>query len=180
MADRFHYFALGSNILSKHYVPRMIDHWASVFGSVYLGPLFQTEPQQVDLQAGWSRLEDIEPMFVNACFAVAAPEAWIDENWCRSFAKILEAALDRPLDLSNRRQVSRTIDIDYLVIDQKRLASEEQTDEYYSYLGLDQLLLHTQPELSIDGIIQRIGNYKRAVHIVKSDFKQTNRIQFLW
>jgi len=180
MAHRFHYLALGSNIRSKHYVPAMIDHWARVFGRVYLGPLFITEPQGVILDAGWSEPTEIEPSFVNGCFAVSAPEQWIDAQWCMAFSKLLETALDRPLELPDRRRISRTIDIDYLCSDDVAVIHHLNQQEPYSCLGLETLIQYTQPQLlDASPSIQPI-QYPRAKHIEVADFALASKIHFVW
>lgn len=180
MANRFHYLALGSNVRSREYVPAMIDHWAAIFGRVYLGPLFRTQPKGVRLDAGWPDVADIEPYFVNGCFAVEAPDQWIDAQWCRSFAKVLEVALDRPLDLPSRREVSRTIDIDYICSDQDHFSQVLTDMAPYSCMGLTQLIEYTQPALPGASLSQAEAECMLADHIEKKDFKYAERIQFLW
>lgn len=180
MPNRFHYLALGSNIRSQYYVPAMIDQWARVFGRVYLGPLFSTDPVGVVIDAGWPEPNDIESKFVNACFAISAPEQWVDEQWCKGFAKLLEAALGRPLDLPNRRQVSRTIDVDYLFSDAADVAGYLRQQESYSCLGLEHLLQHTQPHLRPATLHQPQSDCARAQHISKHDFMMASNIDFVW
>lgn len=180
MTHRYHYLALGSNIRSQFYVPTMIDLWARVFGQVYLGPLFSTDPVGVALDSGWPELDAIEPKFVNACFAVLAPEQWIDDQWCKSFSKLLEVALDRPLDLPNRRRVSRTIDIDYLFSDASDVSLFLRQQDSYSCLGLAALVGHIQPHLIDESQLKSTSYGERAKHINKNDFALADKIHFVW
>lgn len=180
MSNSFHYLALGSNINTRHYITAVVDQWASVFGQLYLGPLFSTQPEDVMLDSGWPNQDEIESRFVNACFAVPVPSDLIDAHWCLGFSKLLEIAFDRPLDLPDRRRVSRTIDIDYLGSDPTHLTELLATPNHYSCLGLQALVQQTLPEHFGQHPSSRETPYERATHIRKTDFTQSERIQFIW
>lgn len=184
MTRQHHYFAIGSNIAPELHVPPVIDAFAGVFGEVFLGRLFRTEPVGVSLDAEAERDEPVSRRFLNACFAVTAVEIELSRDWCVTLGKVMEVQHGRPLDQPDRRHSSRTIDIDYLFSSADDIASAVRCLEVYSSLDLDRLLqaLEGQAPADIaraDALLEE-GAVYRETGIQPLHFKQQQSIRFLW